>query len=568
MRFRRASWAMLLAVILGCALAARAPGAEEAIAPGPLRLAWCDDLLRPPLLLRCRIERDVSSVDHDAGPYILQASLEHGGRVLATAEEPLAHLGQLRDGVSLVLAPDAIDPAHAEEPALLSITLANPSRTRIERITRTIQLPRALARELDRTVHGMSSRGERDPLPWLWAEQGQELVAAGVSAGTCRGLAGILDLLRGWESGKRAADADADAGTIAFRDPTDDSVQPERHHRPSAMVGQAYVFAGSTSAPRKSAWPLPPWQWLPAAAAAGIELIECYPAGDLAWDDIAVLRAESRLRQPVKPGAPARVALVGQGRGAAAAVRLACLCPERVASVDLVDPLLPTDAPLPPNGIRIRASGDGNAGFRAWRERAILGDAPPSPDEASFWIPAPAPAFVARAAIDRAAILPALSTRMTRYAEGPFVIVVGTREHAAAQADNHDLAQRFTVAWAAHAHGLPRRIDDTAFDPRSWRGYHLVLIGNPRSNRVLADLVADGLPLPASWDSRRITVTTGTGVETWLRSERRALALVSARPRDPAHVVVVLDGAPSWSDAGLPLSGLPDISISPPASRP
>lgn len=150
------------------------------------------------------------------------------------------------------------------------------------------------------------------------------------------------------------------------------------------------------------------------------------------------------------------------------------------------------------------------------------------------------------------------------YAEGPFVVVVGTGEHLAARRDNRLLADAFLVAWARHAQGRPPVVDDTAFVETDWPRHHLVLIGNTRSNRVLATSTAN---LPVRWDARNLSL----GARNWPRHERRAFALAWPHPADDGRLLVVLDGAPAWTingraqvgtpPTGLPLAGLPDLLI-------
>jgi hypothetical protein len=125
------------------------------------------------------------------------------------------------------------------------------------------------------------------------------------------------------------------------------------------------------------------------------------------------------------------------------------------------------------------------------------------------------------------------------------VVVVGTGEHRAARADARQLATAFVRAWAAHAHGLPPVIDDTAYRARAWAAYHLVLIGSPRGNAVLRDLADQLGPqrFPVSWDDRDLRV----GGRTCLRSRLPAFALAVARPDAPALTMLVLDGAPAWT---------------------
>ena len=145
---------------------------------------------------------------------------------------------------------------------------------------------------------------------------------------------------------------------------------------------------------------------------------------------------------------------------------------------------------------------------------------------------------------------------LATYAKGAFTVVIGTGESAAAQADNRALGQAFATAWAAHAQGRVQMMADTGLDETSLPGQHLVLIGNVRSNVLLAQLTARAA-LPAQWDARTLTI----GSEIFLRSDRRAFALAWPHPAHDGRLLVILDGGPSWNDKGLPLAGLPDLLV-------
>ena len=160
------------------------------------------------------------------------------------------------------------------------------------------------------------------------------------------------------------------------------------------------------------------------------------------------------------------------------------------------------------------------------------------------------PGLAEPAAWRRATPLPPLPTangRLAAWAAGPFVVVVGTGEHATAKADNRQLADAFMRAWAAHAHGLPPVVDDTAFEARAWVGHQLVLVGSPRSNAVLQARIRT---LPVTWDDRSIRV----GDRVCLRAYRPSLALAVADPEAIGQTLLILDGGPAW---GAPLGELP-----------
>lgn len=145
---------------------------------------------------------------------------------------------------------------------------------------------------------------------------------------------------------------------------------------------------------------------------------------------------------------------------------------------------------------------------------------------------------------------------LAAYAQGPFTVVVGTGESVAAAAENRALADAFAVAWAAHAHARVPLVEDTGLDETALPGRHLVLIGNPRSNRLLTRLT-ERTTLPVQWDARSLTFAG----QTVLRAERRAFALAWPHPANDGRLLVILDGRPAWSADTLPLLGLPDVIV-------
>jgi hypothetical protein len=145
---------------------------------------------------------------------------------------------------------------------------------------------------------------------------------------------------------------------------------------------------------------------------------------------------------------------------------------------------------------------------------------------------------------------------LSTFASAPFTVVMGTGESAAAQADNRALAQAFAVAWATHAQGRVRLVADTGLTAESLPGQNLVLIGNTRSNLLLAQLTARS-ELPVRWDSRSVLV----GDQSFLRAQRRSVALAWPHPAHDGRLLVILDGRAAWRADGMPLAGLPDLVI-------
>jgi pimeloyl-ACP methyl ester carboxylesterase len=513
-----------------------------------LTLDRCDDLVRPPTLFRLRLSRGVTPQERLHGPMALEISLSQGQTLLASDFITISHLGELRDGVTLALAPAQLA-NHGAEAVVLRVSLLNENAptvgapfTPMEALTRTLPTPPSLAGDLDGVQRQVQALAPASSLLRLWAEQGAEITQGEPSLERCHELERLLALLhRALAPG--ASMPTQDGSLVAYRDLTDGSVQPERRYPPGvSQGGEAWLLASEGSAPLKSAWPQADERIQVGATQAGCLLVQEYPAGDARWEGIALLRAARRLSET----AHGRVLLIGQGRAAIAALCLAALHPEHVAAVRLLDPAFAgRSAPPLPSAIPVTISGAADASAQSWgQERARSAQ----PQDPAFWQLAPAPSATA-VALPLSLVAPELATALCRYCLRPFVVVVGTDEHKAAQEDNRELAHRFIGAWAMHAQGLPPCVDDVDFDPKAYRSFAWILIGNPRSNRVISRL-AKRHPLSVTWDSRSLQCS---GV-VYPRTQRRAVALELTR--DDGGSAVLLDGAPAWSAQGLPLVGL------------
>ncbi len=292
--------------------------------------------------------------------------------------------------------------------------------------------------------------------------------------------------LDAWLAGSRTVAPRPGRNDLALRDPVDGSVQPWRLHLPP--VSGPFPCVLLLAPPRglgKARWPAWDARQVQAALDAGAAVLECYPAGDRQWNGAALRRVALVLTE---------------------ARRLGVIDPSRGVTLSEVAQV---DAPY-----------------------AVQQPGPAATDPA-WWRSVLAPARTQQPA--------------TGWSAAPFTLVVGTGEHAAAVAANRRLAASFRAAYAAHAQAVVEAVDDDV-DPASLAGRNLVLIGNPRSNRVLARL---GLQLPFTWDHREVSGPDGFRV---LRSTAPSLAC-TAKTAD-GRSVLVLDGAPPpWGD-GLPLAGL------------
>ena len=93
---------------------------------------------------------------------------------------------------------------------------------------------------------------------------------------------------------------------------------------------------------------------------------------------------------------------------------------------------------------------------------------------------------------------------------------------------------RFKEEFAQWMRGDIRVIDDLAVDEQLLADNHLVLFGDPGSNSVLTQIVAD---LPVEWTREQIRI----GEQQWA-SERHGLSLIFPNPLNPAKYVVVNSG--------------------------
>ncbi|MBA3698816.1 MAG: hypothetical protein H0W78_08175 [Planctomycetes bacterium] len=630
--------ALLLLLVVGAAMAADG---------WSITLASADPVVRHGLIWRCRITGDIPTTRFSDGPYNAQVALTQGGTTLASQDFPLTRLGQLLGGIDVVLVPAT--PPNGDANIDLTITVSDRLRRDLQHLTRQLPTPLLLQRRLEQQQRQLRERGDLDPLPALWLEQAGELLLDGPSLATCHQLLDLGGRLERWLAGERTPEI-----LRALRDPVDGSVQPYRLHLPAeGPVTALVVLLIEPARPlRKCAWPPVPPAWLAAARAAGCAVVEVYPAGDVAWNGIAQARVWTTIAAAITADARLRDAplvLVGNGRGAEAAVALAEQHPLRLRSLGLIEARLPVSAALPVEphqrwlalhragerpahllGTTVVLADAGSPATRLWCGRlALAGNVPLTVDagatQVEFWqallrtTTAPrrdwmilAPQRLGRLHIeamsdwgiaaslseDAAGIrttgiarlrsdepLPArldgkpyraptsaapaprkhlgqATGPVAAYANGPFTVVIGTGESAAAQAENRALAQAFTLAWAAHAGGRVRLVEDTGLSDESLPGQHLVLIGNPRSNLLLARLAAR-TTLPVHWDARSVSAFG----QTFLRAERRALALAWPHPAHDGRLLVILDGRPAWNAQGLPLAGLPDLLISGPAQE-
>ncbi len=116
---------------------------------------------------------------------------------------------------------------------------------------------------------------------------------------------------------------------------------------------------------------------------------------------------------------------------------------------------------------------------------------------------------------------------------GPFLCVRGTGApwSAAVHDWSMECLKRFAEVWGEYLRGdLPIK-DDTEVTEDDIDGRHLVLFGDPGSNRLLGRIVGD---LPIRWDRKEVQVGGSKGL-----AGEVAPVLIAANPLNPARYVVV-----------------------------
>lgn len=443
-------------------------------------------IARPDGLLRVSVQRAWGGGD-DPGAVRLDAELSDGGRILAATAAELAHLADLDQPVILVLTapPTGSGALRIRVTATWAGGPGMPRRS--AQAESAVQTPAAILATATASIARLRSSGSNDALPWLWAEQIAELASGGANAASAGEMTACAGRLDAWLAGTRPGQPHSGRNDLALRDPVDGSVQPWRLHLPTgAGPFPCALLLAAASGSGKARWPDWDARQVHAALDAGAAVLECYPAGDRRWDGAARRRIALVLAEARSLG------VIDPSRGVALS---------EVAGVDA------------PFALRQPVPAAADADW--WR--SALGAARPQRSSTGRW------------------------------AEAPFAIVVGSGEHAAAVAANRLLAASFRAAYAAHAHAVVDLLADDV-EPARLAGRNLVLIGNPRSNRVLAGL---GLQLPFAWDHREVSGPDGFRV---LRATGPSLAC-TARAAD-GRIVLVLDGTPPpWGD-GLPLADL------------
>lgn len=443
-------------------------------------------IARPDGLVRVAVQRAWTGGD-DPGTVRLDTELLDGERVLASTASELAHLADLDQPVILVLTAPPAGSAALRVRATATWTGGPGMPRRSAQGGAGLQTPAAILAAATTSIARLRNSGSDDALPWLWAEQIAELASGGANAASAGEMTACAGRLDAWLAGARPGPPHSGRNDLALRDPVDASVQPWRMHLPAgAGPFPCALLLATAGGSGKARWPEWDARQVHAALDAGAAVLECFPAGDRRWDGAARRRIALVLTEATKLG------VIDPSRGVA------------LSEIAGIDTPFALRQPVP-------ATADPD-----WWRSALGAPRPQRPSQGGW-------------------------------ADAPFAVVVGSSEHAAAVAANRLLAASFRAAYAAHAQAVVELLPDDV-EPARLAGCNLVLIGNPRSNRVLAGL---GLQLPFAWDHREVSGPDGFRV---LRATGPSLAC-SGRTAD-GRIVLVLDGSPPpWGD-GLPLADL------------
>ena len=115
----------------------------------------------------------------------------------------------------------------------------------------------------------------------------------------------------------------------------------------------------------------------------------------------------------------------------------------------------------------------------------------------------------------------------------PFVFVkpTGTAKFAKPDAWARAEMERAIKQWRIVFRGEIQVVDDTAVTPPLMASHHLILWGDPGSNRVISEMLPS---LPMRWTEKELALGTGT-----YSSAEHAPILIYPNPKAPAHYVVL-----------------------------
>jgi len=117
-----------------------------------------------------------------------------------------------------------------------------------------------------------------------------------------------------------------------------------------------------------------------------------------------------------------------------------------------------------------------------------------------------------------------------------FVLAMPTAKSAPGSAHEAavNIAEDFRRTWAKYLRGDTIAVDDTAITPAVARDSHVVVFGDPSSNRYLASVVGK---LPVTWNSKEIRVGSQA-----FPARNHLLRMIYPNPNNPSRYLVINSG--------------------------
>ncbi len=347
----------------------------------------------------------------------------------------------------------------------------------------------------------------------------------------------------------------------AWVSPYDHGVLPYRLYKNKTGDHAGTIVYLSDTATDKTAWTNIPAAWLLQAQQHRFAVLTLYPAGDTRWCGHSATRLQAFLTQPPET-LPKPFILIAQGKAAEGALQMVSQDPLRFQALVLNKPMFTqnnadsaTIFGLSPESQHWLKQRKALAPKLERIQQLPLALIDPSPEANSIVsmlkrichkqeLPSPVTQIAPLHETDGWRWMHAcLHTRqatstaplpvelvhqqlLENFANEPFLAIIGSGEHAAAREDNHRYALALHEAWHAHSHCRLPMIWDYDYNPRHHTQTHLILIGNSRSNRVLAQMNKDGLTLPVRWDDRLCSFGPDDQRQTIHRSKLSELSFV------------------------------------------
>ena len=297
-------------LVLAIMLAAMAPAAAQDAEQATLRINPIHPVMRPGLLHRFEIYLPPNAELDPSAEARLVCSVGVDDRLLLRRDLGIVTAHDLRQGISVNwVVPEVY------KPGPMRITASWLKDSPPLKAERAILDVLSLGQDLSALAERVDALGvkQTDALPHLWLEQAAlELQAPGDLLAADL-IADKRARVANWLNGHQHESA---SGEFAYRCAIDGSVQPYRWQRSQNTEKHGVVLVlGSGLGPRpesalsKSRWPATDDKVLSALSAAGLHVLQVYPAGDGNWEGVALRRiaqviADARRRKLLNDDLP------------------------------------------------------------------------------------------------------------------------------------------------------------------------------------------------------------------------------------------------------------------------